>query len=171
MRLIERSSGIFQQYAESPSGQTEAVARLTYPQEASFGYVSGFISDIECFGYPNPLNGTSPFPQTFLRGFILNNCWSVQVNNISWFGPPAQAGATSSAVIEVNGAIDTRITGLQAYYGNAAVLQTGYCEGIYFTNPLIVGVDYLFKQTDITQWPGYTPTRLMLLGLWVAMVR
>jgi hypothetical protein len=158
----------FSAFAENLTGQTGAVARLTYPQETSFGYVSGFISDIECFGYPNAQNGAAPFPQTFLRGFVLKNCWSVQVNNVSWFGPPAVAGSTSSAVIEVNGAIDTRITGLQAYYGNAAVLQTGYCEGIYFTNPLIVGVDYLFRQTDITQWPGYTPTRLMLLGLWAA---
>jgi hypothetical protein len=158
----------FSAYAENTGGQTAAVARLTFPQEISFGYVSGFITDIECFGYPNPSSGASPFPQTFLRGFVLNNCWSVQVNNISFFGPPATAGATSTAVIEVNGSIDTRITGLQAYYGNAAVLQTGYCEGIYFTNPLVVGTDYLFKQTDITTWPGYAPTKLMLLGLWVA---
>jgi hypothetical protein len=158
----------FSAYAESTAGQTGAVARLTYPAVTSFGYVSGFITDIECFGYPGQNNGTAPFPQTFLRGFVLLNCWSMQVNNVSWFGPPSPAGATSSAVIEVNGTIDTRISGLQAYYGNAAVLQTGYCEGIYFTNPLLVGVDYLFKQTDITQWPGYTPTRLMLLGLWAA---
>ena len=158
----------FSAFAENLTGQTAAVARLTYPSEISFGYVSGFITDIECFGYPGQDSGTAPFPQTFLRGFVLLNCWSVQVNNVSWFGPPASAGATSSAVIEVNGTIDTRITGLQAYFGNAGVLQTGYCEGIYFTNPLLVGVDYLFKQTDITQWPGYTPTRLMLLGLWVA---
>jgi hypothetical protein len=158
----------FSAYAENLTGQTAAVARLTYPSESSFGYVSGHISDIECFGYPNSNNGMSPFPQTFLRGFVLYGCWSVQINNVSWFGPPAKAGYTSSAVIELNESFDTRITGLQAYYGNSAVLQTGYCEGIYFTNPLIVGVDYLFSQTDITQWPGYTPTRLMLLGLWVA---
>ena len=158
----------FTAFAENMGGQTAAVARFNYPQVTSFGYVSAFITDIECFGYPGSANGTAPFPQTFLRGFVLNNCWSVQVNNVSWFGPPSQAGATSSAVIEVNGTIDTRITGLQAYYGNAAVLQTGYCEGIYFTNPLLVGVDYLFNQTDITTWPGYLPTRLMLLGLWAA---
>jgi len=158
----------FSAYAENLSGQTGAVARLTYPQESSFGYVSAFISDIECFGYPNSNNGTVPFPQTFLRGFVLYGVWSVQINDVSWFGPPAAAGATTSAVIELNQAIDTRITGLQAYFGNTAVIQTGYCEGIYFTNPLIVGVDYLFKQTDITTWPGYSPTRLMLLGLWAA---
>jgi hypothetical protein len=158
----------FSAYAESSSGQTAAVARLTYPQESSFGYVSAFITDIECFGYPNANNGTSPFPQTFLRGFVLNNCWSPQINNVSWFGPPAAAGATSSAIIELNQSVDTRITGLQAYYGHTAVLQTGYCEGIYFTNPVVVGLDYLFCQTDITTWPGYSPTRLMLLGLWAA---
>jgi hypothetical protein len=158
----------FSAFAESVSGQTAAVARLTYPNEQSFGYVSALITDIECFSYPNAANSTSPFPQTFLRGFVLNNCWSVQLNNVSWFGPPAPPGATTSAVVEVNQSVDTRITGLQAYYGNAAVLQTGYCEGIYFTNPLIVGLDYLFTQTDITTWPGYSPTKLMLLGLWVA---
>jgi hypothetical protein len=158
----------FSAYAESQSGQTAAVARITFSAQVSFGYVSAFITDIECFGYPNGNNGTPPFPQTFLRGFVLNNCWSVQVNNVSWFGPPATAGSTNSAVVEVNGAIDTRINGVQAYYGHAVVLQTGYCEGIYFTNPLVVGVDYLFTQTDITTWPGYTPTRLMLLGLWCA---
>ena len=158
----------FSAYAENLTGQTASVARLTYPQSASFGYVTCFITDIECFGYPNAINGASPFPQTFLRGFVLYGCWSVQINNVSWFGPPAPAGSTSSAVIELNESFDTRINGLQAYYGNAAVLQTGYCEGIYFTNPLIVGTDYLFTQTNITQWPGYTPTRLMLLGLWAA---
>ena len=158
----------FSAYAENMSGQTAAIARFNYPQEASFGYVSGLITDIECFGYPNSNNGTAPFPQTFLRGFVLNGCWSVQVNNVSWFGPPSAAGATTSAVVEVNMTFDTRVTGLQAYYGHAAVLQTGYCEGIYFTNPLIVGTDYLFTQTDITQWQGYSPTRLMLLGLWAA---
>ena len=158
----------FSAFAENAGGQTAAIVRLTYPSEVSFGYVSAHISDIECFGYPSAANGVSPFPQTFLRGFVLNNCWSVQVNDVSWFGPPATAGTTSSAVIEVNGSIDTRITGVQAYYGHAVVIQTGYCEGIYFTNPLVVGVDYLFTQTDITTWPGYTPTKLMLLGLWVA---
>jgi hypothetical protein len=158
----------FSAYAENTTGQTGAVARLTYPAETSFGYVSAHISDIECFGYPNANNGTAPFPQTFLRGFILNGCWSVQVNNVSWFGPPAAAGTSSSAVIELNRSFDTRITGIQAYYGDAVVLQTGYCEGIYFTNPLVVGSDYLFTQTDITTWPGYTAGKLMLLGLWIA---
>jgi hypothetical protein len=158
----------FSAYAENLSGQTAAVARLTYPQEQSFGYVSAFITDIECFGYPNSQNGTAPFPQTFLRGFVLIGCWSVQINNVSCFGPPAVAGSTSSAVIELNMSFDTRISGLQCYYGHTAVLQSGYCEGIYFTNPLIVGTDFLFTQTDITKMPGYTPTRLMLLGLWAA---
>jgi len=158
----------FSAYAENTTGQTGAVARLTYPTETSFGYVSAHISDIECFGYPNSANGTSPFPQTFLRGFILNGCWSVQINNVSWFGPPAAAGTSNSAVIELNRSFDTRITGIQAYYGDAVVLQTGYCEGIYFTNPLVVGVDYLFTQTDITTWPGYVPGKLVLLGLWIA---
>lgn len=156
----------FSAYAENTGGQTAAVAILNYPAEGSFGYVSAHISDIECFGYPNGANGQAPFPQTFLRGFVLNNCWSTQVNNVSWFGPPSAAGATDSAVIEVNGAIDTRITGVQAYYGHTVVLQTGYCEGIYFTNPLIVGCDYMFTQTDITTWPGYQHGKLMLLGLW-----
>ena len=158
----------FSAFAENASGQTAAVARLTYPAEISFGYVSAHISDIECFGYPNANNGVAPFPQTFLRGFVLNGCWSVQINNVSWFGPPAVAGSTTSAVIELNNSIDTRISGVQAYFGHAVVLQTGYCEGIYFSNPTVVGVDYLFAQTDITTWAGYTPTRLMLLGLWAA---
>jgi hypothetical protein len=158
----------FSAYAENSSGQTTAVARLTYPHEASFGYVSAHISDVECFSYPNGVNGTAPFPQTFLRGFVLNNCWSTQVNNVSWFGPPGAVGITTSAVIEVNGSIDTRITGLQAYYGNAAILQTGYCEGIYISGPVIVGVDYLVLQTDITTWPGYIPNKNVLLGLWVS---
>jgi hypothetical protein len=158
----------FSALAENQSGQTEAVARLTFPLQQSFGYVTSFITDIECFGYPNSNNGNPPFPQTFLRGFILINCWSTQVNNVSWFGAPASAGATSSAIIELSGSIDTRITGLQAYYGDTAVLQSDYCEGIYFTNPLIVGMDYLFRQTDITKFRGYTPTKLVLLGLWVA---
>ena len=158
----------FSAYAESSVGQTAAVIRITYPELSGFGYVSAVISDIECFGYPNGANGTAPFPQTFLRGIVLNNCWSTQVNNISWFGPPAAAGTSSSAVIEVNRSFDTRIHGLQAYYGDAAVLQTGYCEGIYLTSPLIVGVDYVFRQTDETKWPGYSPNKPMLLGFWAA---
>ena len=158
----------FSAYAENQSGQTGAVARLTFPYQQSFGYVTSFITDVECFSYPNQNNGVSPFPQTFLRGFILINCWSTQVNNVSWFGAPAAAGATSSAIIELSGSFDTRITGLQGYYGDTAVLQSDYCEGIYFTNPLIVGADYLFKQTDITKFRGYTPTKLALLGLWAA---
>jgi hypothetical protein len=158
----------FSAYAESNAGQTAAVAQITFPQQTSFGYVSAFISDVECFGYPNPVSGLPPFPQTFLRGLVLNNCWSVQVNNVSWFGPPATAGATSSAAIELNGSIDTRIVGLQAYFGQAAVLQTGICQGIYIAGPVIVGTDYLLAQTDITTWPGYTPTKIVLLGLWVS---
>jgi hypothetical protein len=156
----------FSAYAENQTGQTAAVAQLNYPAETSFGYISAIISDIECFGYPNGVNGTTPFPQTFLRGFVLNNCWSTMVNNVSWFGPPATPGATSTAVIELNGSVDTRINSLQAYYGHTAVIQTGYCEGIYITNPLVVGTDYLFVQTDITQWTGYVANKIMLLGLW-----
>jgi hypothetical protein len=158
----------FSAFAESTAGQTAAVAKISFPQQASFGYVSAFISDIECFGYPGGGNGVPPFPQTFLRGIVLNNCWSTQVNNISWFGPPAAAGATNSAAIELNGSIDTRIFGLQAYFGQAAVLQTGICQGIYISSPVIVGTDYLFAQTDITTWTGYTPTKIVLLGLWVS---
>jgi hypothetical protein len=157
----------FSAYAENLSGPTAAVARLVYPDEPSFGYVSAFITDLECFGYPNPSNGMPPYPQTFTRGIILNNCWSVQLNNISWFGPGATPGALDSAVIELNRAFDTRITGVQAYFGATVVLQTGYCEGIYFTNPLAVGTDFLFKQTDITQWTGYVPGKLVLLGFWL----
>jgi len=158
----------FSAFAANTTGQTGAVASLLYPSEVSFGYVSAHISDIECFGSPNAQNGISPFPQTFLRGFVLNGCWSVQIDNVSWFGPPAAAGATSSAVIELNNSFDTRINGIQAYYGETVVLQTGYCEGIYFTNPLVVGTDYLFNQTNITTWHGYVPGKLMLLGLWAA---
>ena len=158
----------FSAYAESSAGQTAAVARITYPSISGFGYVSCSICEVECFGYPNASNGASPFPQTFLRGFVLNNCWSTQINNVSWFGPPAAAGATTSAVTELNQCVDTRIHGAQAYYGNSFVLQTGYCEGIYITSPLVVGMDYLFSQTDETQWPGYVADKPMLLGLWVA---
>jgi hypothetical protein len=157
----------FSAYAENTAGQTAAVARITYPSAGAFGYVSALISDIECFGYPNGANGVAPFPQTFLRGFVLNGCWSTQVNNVSWFGPPAVAGGTTSAVVEVNKSIDTRIQSVQAYYGQAVVVQTGYCEGIYIHNPLVVGVDYLVVQTNQTTWPGYANNKAMLLGLWV----
>jgi hypothetical protein len=157
----------FSAYAENTAGQTAAVARITYPSAGAFGYVSALISDIECFGYPNGANGVAPFPQTFLRGFVLNGCWSTQVNNVSWFGPPAVAGGTTSAVVEVNKSIDTRIQSVQAYYGHAVVVQTGYCEGIYIHNPLVVGVDYLVVQTNQTTWPGYANNKAMLLGLWV----
>jgi hypothetical protein len=164
-RIILRD---FSAFAESSTGQTAAVAQISFPQQTSFGYISAFISDIECFGYPNGGDGVPPFPQTFLRGIVLNNCWSTQVNNVSWFGPPAAAGATNSAAIELNGSIDTRISGLQAYFGQAAILQTGICQGIYIANPVIVGTDYLISQTDITTWPGYTSTKIVLLGLWVS---
>jgi hypothetical protein len=155
-------------YAESVTGQTAAGFRITYPASSSFGYISASIDEIEFFSYPNASNGTSPFPQTFLRGMVLNNCWSTQVRNISWFGPPAAAGASNSAVIEVNGSIDTRVDGIQAYFGGAVVLQTGYCEGIYINAPVVVGADYLVSQTNETQWSGYKPNQAQLLGLWVA---
>ena len=155
-------------YAESLSGQTAAGVRITYPASSAFGYVSVCFTEIEFFGYPNASNGVAPFPQTFLRGLILNNCWSSQISNISWFGPPSIPGSTTSAVVEVNGSVDTRLNSVQAYYGNTVVLQTGYCEGIYLSNPLVVGTDYLFLQTDETKWSGYVVGRAMLLGLWVS---
>ncbi len=160
--------GGFSLYAESQAGQTAAGIRITYPTTSSFGYVSASVHEIEFFSYPNGANGTAPFPQTFLRGIVLNGCWSTQVANVSWFGPPAAPGSTSSAMVEVNGSVDTRLHGLQAYYGNAVVLQTGYCEGIYLSSPLVVGTDYLMLQTDETKWSGYAVGRAMLLGLWVA---
>ena len=52
--------------------------------------------------------------------------------------------------------------------GNAVIVQTGYCEGIYVSNPVVVAVDYLITQTDETRWPGYASGRSMLLGLWVS---
>lgn len=154
-------------FAENQAGQTAAAVRVAYPSASSFGYVTIKIHDVECFGYPNSTNGIAPFPQTFLRGFVINHCWNAQISDISWFGPPAATGITSSACLELNGSIDTRISGLLAYYGHTAVLQTGYCEGIYLVNPVIVGCDYVFTQTDETTWPGYSPNRPMLLGLWV----
>ncbi len=160
--------GGFSLFAESQAGQTAAGIRITYPTTSSFGYVSASIREIEFFSYPNSANGTAPFPQTFLRGLVLNGCWSTQVSDVSWFGPPAAPGSTSSALVELNGSVDTRLHGLQAYYGNAVVLQTGYCEGIYLSSPLVVGADYLMLQTDETKWVGYAVGRAMLLGLWVA---
>ncbi len=158
----------FSLFAESQAGQTAAGIRITYPPTASLGYVSSSIQEIEFFGYPNGANGAAPFPQTFLRGLVLNGCWSTQVSNISWFGPPAAAGATSSAVVEINSSVDTRLHGIQAYYGHAVVLQTGYCEGVYLSSPTVVGADFLMAQTDETKWAGYAVGRPMLLGLWVA---
>ncbi len=158
----------FSLLAESPAGQTAAGVRITYPQTSSVGYITAAVSDVEFFGYPNGANGVAPFPQTFLRGIVLNGCWSSQLLNVSWFGPPAAAGSTSSAMIEINQSFDTRLHGVQAYYGHAVVLQTGYCEGIYISNPLVVGTDYLVVQSDETKWPGYGATRPMLLGLWVS---
>jgi hypothetical protein len=155
-------------YAESLSGQTQAAIRVTYPSTQSFGYITVSINEVEIFSYPNQVNATAPFPQTFLRGIVLNNCWSSQIRNISWFGPAAAAGATTSAAIEINGSVDTRIDGILAYCGNAVVVQTGYCEGLYIHAPVVVGVDYLFLQTNETTWPSYKPNQAMLLGLWVA---
>ena len=160
--------GEFTLLAESSAGQTTAGIRITYPGTQSFGYVSASIREVEFFSYPNGANGTAPYPQTFLRGLVLTGCWSTQISNISWFGPPAPAGATSSACVELNNSVDTRMHGVQSYYGNAVVLQTGYCEGIYLSSPIVVGTDYLMRQTDETKWVGYAPGRAMLLGLWVA---
>jgi hypothetical protein len=156
----------FSAYAENTGGQTAAVARITFPAASAWGYVTTVIESVEVFGYPDMAEGTAPFPQTFRRGFILNGCWSTRASFVSWSGPPSVAGATSSAVFEINGSNDTRIVNLQAYYGNAAVVQTGYCEGLYFINPLIVGVDWLFKQSAQTGWTGYVANKVSLLGLW-----
>ena len=155
-------------YAESSVGQTFAGIRVTYPAVGGFGYVTTVVDEVEFFGYPNGANGTPPFPQTFLRGIVLVGTWSTQLRNLSWFGPPAMPGTSSSAVIEVNNAIDTRIQSLQAYYGNCVVLQTGYCEGIYLNAPAVIGVDYLVSHNDETKWAGYAVGRAMLLGLWVS---
>ena len=158
----------FSLLAESPNGPTAAGVRITYPQTGSFGYITASIQDIEFFGYPNAANAVAPFPQTFQRGLILDGCWSSQITNVSWFGPPAAAGTTSTAMVELNRSFDTRLQGIQAYYGHTVILQTGYCEGIYISNPLVVGADYLMLQTDETTWPGYVYGRPMLLGLWVS---
>jgi hypothetical protein len=48
------------------------------------------------------------------------------------------------------------------------VCSTAHFQGIYISSPVIVGTDYLFAQTDITTWTGYTPTKIVLLGLWVS---
>ncbi len=155
-------------YADCVAGPTACALRFTYPASTAFGYVTTNVHDVELFGYPNAANGLTPFPQTFVRGIVLNNCWSAQVDNVSWFGPPGPPGSTNAGVIELNGSIDTRLNCLQAYYGNAVVIQTGYCEGIYISNPLVVAVDYLVTQTDETKWAGYVIGRAMLLGLWVS---
>ena len=33
---------------------------------------------------------------------------------------------------------------------------------------MVVGTDYLIAQTEIATWPGYTSTKIVLLGLWVS---
>ena len=153
-------------YAENGTGQTAAALRITYGATSSFGYVTTELTGLEFYGYSNSGNGTSPFPQTFTRGVILNGCWSSRLDGLSWFGPPSAAGATTSAMVEINGSNDTRITSPQAYYGAALVIQTGYCEGLYLINPLVVGCDYVFKQTALTGWTGYVSGKTSLLGFW-----
>ena len=155
-------------YAESSAGPTYAGIRVVYPSVGGFGYVTTDIDEVEFFGYPGSASGAAPFPQTFQRGIVLQGTWSTQIRNVSWFGPPAPAGTSTAAVIEVNNAIDTRIQSLLAYYGNIVVLQTGYCEGIYLNAPAVIAVDYLISHSDETQWAGYSPSRAMLLGLWVS---
>ncbi len=53
-------------------------------------------------------------------------------------------------------------------YGGSVVIQTGYCEGIYLSSPVVVAADYLVTQSDETKWSGYAIGRPMLLGLWVS---
>ena len=155
-------------YADCQTGQTACAVRFTYPPSSSFGYVTTIVRDVEFFGYPNAVNGIAPFPQTFQRGLILNNCWSSQIESVSWFGAPAPPGSTTSAMIEVNGSIDTRLNGVQCYYGGSVLIQSGYCEGIYVSNPVVVAADYFMIQTDETKWSGYVVGRAMLLGLWMS---
>jgi hypothetical protein len=154
-------------YAESSLGQTAGAIRITYPTSTSFGYVTTEIQGVEFFGYPNTQNGQTPYPQTFLRGVILNGTWSAQLHDLSWFGPPNDYGASGACCIEINGAIDTQIGRIQAYYGLSLVIQTGYCEGLYIVNAVVVGLGRVLVQTTQSGWTGYTSGKTSLLGLWI----
>jgi hypothetical protein len=155
-------------WAENTSGQTAAAVRVTYPVQSS-GYESVAVEGVAVQGYPNGGNGTAPFPQTWLRGIVLVNCWKPRLRDVNWFGPPSAAGATSSAFLEINGCFDIRVNGVAAQYGAALVVQTGYCEGLYLVNPVVINCDRVFYQTAQTGWTGYASQKTSLLGFWCGL--
>jgi hypothetical protein len=152
-------------FAENVSAPTACAISVSYPSAASFGYQTTLIENVEVVGYPNGANGASPFPQTWGRGIVLQNCWASEIANCSWFGPPAAAGATTACFIEVNGSNDTQITDCSAYYGKALVIQTGYCQGLRITAPRVVGTDFVLVQSAQSAWTGYSPAAYSLQGL------
>jgi hypothetical protein len=143
-------------WAENPTTANGAAVTITYPSAASSGYPTVLLEDIAFSGYPNSGNGTSPFPQTWQRGAVLVNTWGAYLRNCQFFGPPAAAGATQACMVEINGANDTRLDHAYQYYGHACVIQTGYCQGLYIDQPVIVKPDFVYAQTALTGWAGYS---------------
>ncbi|MEJ0049175.1 MAG: hypothetical protein WDN04_25975 [Rhodospirillales bacterium] len=161
-RAVIRDMSLF---AENPTAASACAISVSYPAASGFGYQTTIIENVEIVGYPNSANGTTPFPQTWNRGIVLKNCWATELNNCSWFGPPAAPGATSACFVEVNGANDTQITDCSAHYGQAVVIQTGYCQGLRMTAPRVTGSDFLFIQSPQTAWQGYSADAYSLQGL------
>jgi hypothetical protein len=142
-----------------PAAVSAAAFSITYAQAPSIPFPGVRATDvrIECATGAGTANG-------FAIGFKLNGAWNARFTRceMEGFGLAAdgmQADGVTANFKAVAGAcmfdlancVDIIMDQLQVYYVDSVVVQTGYCEGIYFIAPAVIGSNWLVTQSDVGQ--------------------
>lgn len=143
----------------SPTG-TAGVLNVSYPVSASSSYTSVSVRDVEITSGGTGATAAS----TFVKPIVLSNCWSVQIERVQCKGRFSVPGVAGQCLVDLSECFDVFINRCAHFYADALVYQSGYCEGIRFSDCTAIGSNHLIKQAPagIVQRNGQN-----LLGLWL----
>lgn len=135
---------------------------VTYAQPVP-SYAQGTVrlDDIEIAS-----NGAGTPAGSFARGVRLHGCWQPRIKDMVFVGQAASPPIPGTCAIELAECVDIWIEGVSAYWSEAVVRQSGYCEGIRLIHPSAVGAGWLLMQvpeTIVTRF-GYSLNGLWLTG-------
>lgn len=148
------------------SGPCPLGIEVVYPSSASrtFGILQ--ISDVHFLGSYS----TSPYPNTWLRGLKITNCWYPVIKDVKGNTRFIAGDTAASGFCEITGGsyacIAPIFENIDWLYGAAGILLSGYTEGMYVSNSEFVGVTRGIHCPPTTPFGGVAGTQRGM-ALWL----
>jgi hypothetical protein len=147
-------------------GAADCAIAISYAEIPSWPLPTITIENVSILGVLAPSATDGPAgPAHFTTGIRLTGGWQTRLRRVSYAGPgfrpDSMMGAT--AFLELDRCVETVANDCEIYYAGTAVRQVGLCEGVNFTNPIVVGCHWFLDQ--VGSFEGAYHVRLN--GLWL----